>query len=131
MRSTIAAEALSLQEKLEAGVYYRHWIEKILGVTPKTIPVTAYTDNRIVIEAVYSTKMVDDKRLRVDIAAIREFLETNNIIEIQWCSGGHTVSKLHDKARCLGIPVFRMFQSGKLNKEFFYNEAITFIDTDN
>ena len=59
------------------GFYYRHVIKEILGVTPKTIPVTAYTDNRSVIEAVYSTKMVDDKGLRVDIAVIRESLETN------------------------------------------------------
>ena len=57
----IAAEALSLQEALEAGFYY-YIIQEILGVTPKTIPATAYTDNRSVIEAVYSTKMVDDRR---------------------------------------------------------------------
>lgn len=50
MRSTIAAEALSLQKGLEAGFYYKHMIGEILGVTPKTIPVTAYTDNRSVIE---------------------------------------------------------------------------------
>lgn len=49
VRSTIAAEALSLHEGLEAGFYYRHMIEKILGVTPKTIPVTAYADNSSVI----------------------------------------------------------------------------------
>ena len=38
------------------------------------------------IEAVFSTKLVDDKRLRVDIAAIREFIETNDINKIKWCA---------------------------------------------
>ena len=53
VRSAIPAEAMSLQEGLEAGLYYRHMIEEILGVTSKTIPVAAYTDNRSVTEAVY------------------------------------------------------------------------------
>ena len=87
VRSTITAEALSLQEGLEAGFYYRTMVEDILGIPNKTIPITAYTDNKSVIEAVFSTKLVDDKRLRVDIAAIREFLKTNDIRQIKWCAG--------------------------------------------
>ena len=58
-------------------------VEKILGIPNKTIPITAYTDNKSVIEGVFSTKLVDDKRLRVDIAAIREFLKTNDIRQIK------------------------------------------------
>ena len=49
---------------------------RALGITTKTIPVIAYVDHKSVIEAVYSTKIVDDKRLRVDIAAISESLAT-------------------------------------------------------
>ena len=45
-------------------------VENILGVPNKSIGTTAYTDNKSVIEVVFSTKLVDDKRLRVDIAAI-------------------------------------------------------------
>ena len=51
----------------------------MLGISTKTIPVIAKVDNKSVIEAVYSTKLVDDKRLRVDIAAISEFLARNEI----------------------------------------------------
>ena len=40
-----------------------------------------------VIEAVYSTKLVDDKRLRVDIAAISESLARNEVNDIKWCPG--------------------------------------------
>ena len=79
IRSTIAAEALSLQEELECAFYYRKMTEDMLGISTKTIPVIAKVDNKSVIEAVYSTKLVDDKRLRVDIAAISEFLARNEI----------------------------------------------------
>ena len=61
VRSTIAAEALSLQEGLESAMYYRHMIAEIVGKTSKTIPIIAYVDNKSVTEAVRSTKLVDDK----------------------------------------------------------------------
>ena len=35
----------------------------------------------------YSTKLVDDKRLRVDIAAISESLTRNVVNDIKWCPG--------------------------------------------
>ena len=49
-------------------------LENIIGIPHKTIPIIAYVGNKSVIEAVHSTKLVDDKRLRVDIVAISESL---------------------------------------------------------
>ena len=49
-------------------------VEEIMGLDSKTIPIKAYIDNKSVIEAILSTRMVDDKRLRVDVAAIQELL---------------------------------------------------------
>ena len=62
-------------------------LENILGIPHKTIQIIAYVDNKSVIEAVSSTKLVDDKRLRVDIAAISESLARSEISEIKWCPG--------------------------------------------
>ena len=93
-------------------------IKEILGETPKTIPVTAYTDNRSVIEAVYSTNMVDDKMLHVDIAAIRESLETNSFNEIKWCSGDIQLANCMPKQGASGYQLLDVLQNGKLNKDF-------------
>ena len=60
VRSTIATEALSLQEGLESNFYYRKMLENILGIPHKTIPLTAYVDDKSVTEAVTSTILVDD-----------------------------------------------------------------------
>ena len=53
-----------------------------MGLEYKTIPIEAYIDNKSVIEAILSTRMVDDKRLRVDVAAIQELLKFHDIIRI-------------------------------------------------
>ena len=34
------------------------------------LPITAYVDNKSLVESIYSTSLVDDKRLRIDIAAL-------------------------------------------------------------
>ena len=83
VRSTLAAEMLSLEESLEAGFYYRQMLEEILGLDFKTINIEAYVDNKSVIEAVSSTRMVEDKRLRVDIATIQELLKFQEVNRIQ------------------------------------------------
>ena len=82
VRSTLAAETLSLQEGLETAFYYRQMVEEIIGLESKTIPIQAYIDNKSVIEAILSTRMVDDKRLRVDAAAIQELLKFHDINKI-------------------------------------------------
>ena len=87
VRSPIAAETLSLQEGLESSFYYRKMLENIIEIPHKRIPIIAYVDNKSVTEAVHSTKQVDDKRLRVHIAAICESLTRTEVSEIKWCPG--------------------------------------------
>ena len=65
----------SLEEGLEASVYYRQMLEDILGIKSKSIQIESYVDNKSVIEAILFTRMVEDKRLRVDVAAIQELLK--------------------------------------------------------
>ena len=72
VRSTIAAEAMSLQEGADEAVYVRGVILELLGLP---LPVKVYTDNRSVVEAIQSTKMVADKRLRLNISAIRQLVQ--------------------------------------------------------
>jgi len=119
VRSTIAAEALSLQEGLEASYYYRNMVEDIMGIPHQTIGITAYIDNKSVVEAVQSTKLVDDKRLRVDIAAIRELLQTNEVREIKWCPGRLQLANCMTKQGASGYELLQVLQTGKMLRDFF------------
>ena len=69
VRSTLPAGTLSLQEGLETGYYHREMLKDILGLEQK-VKIEAYVDNRSAREAILSTRLVEDKRLRIDIAAI-------------------------------------------------------------
>lgn len=75
VKSTLAAEALSLSNALDHANYLRVIISELLGVNGGDIPVNCFVDNKSLVQAVYSTKAVDDKRIRIEIAYIKELLE--------------------------------------------------------
>ncbi len=85
VRSTLAAETLSLVEGLETGLYQRELLSEFTG--RKGFPIIGYVDNKSVTQALNSTKMVDDKCLRVDIGALKEMLGTGKVQSVKWCTG--------------------------------------------
>ena len=117
VRSTLAAEMLSLQEGLEASVNYRQMLEDILGIKSKSIQLEAYDDNKSVIEAILSTRMVEDKRLRVDVAAIQELLKLHDINRFQWVPGHLQLANVMTKQGASGFPLLGVLQSGKMLNE--------------
>ena len=103
VRSTLAAEMLSLEEGLEASVYYGQMLEDILEIKSKSIQTEAYVDYKSVIEAILSTRMVEDKRLRVDVAAIQELLKLHDINGIQWVPGHLQLANVMTKQGAYGV----------------------------
>ena len=117
VRSTLAAEMLSLGEGLEAGFYYRQMLEEIHGLDFKTINIEAYVDNKSVIEAVSSTRMVEDKSLRVDIATIQELLKFLEVNRIQWVPGHLQLANVMTKQGASGYNLLKVLQSGQMLSE--------------
>ncbi len=115
VRSTIAAETLSLQEGLETAIYLRRLIEEVLSLEEGSIPIAAYIDNKSVVEAVHSTKMVDDKRLRLDIAAVQQSLQRREVTSIQWCPGELQLANCMTKKGASGRQIMTLVQSGKFD----------------
>ena len=67
VRSTLAAETLSLSEALDHAICLKQIVMELTAVDGDSIPIEAFVDNQSVEDALYSTKSVDDKRLRIDI----------------------------------------------------------------
>ena len=90
-------------------------LENIIGIPHKTIPIIAYVDSKSVIEAVHSTKLVDDTRLRVDIAAISESLtrtELSGVLVI------YHIGRLYDKTWSCRVQSFKRSKRWKVATRF-------------
>ena len=81
VKSTLSAETLALLECAETAVY-------IAGiwkyVTRVEIGVHCFIDNKSLYDVLQSAKMVDDRRLRIDLAVIRDMTEKREITSISW-----------------------------------------------
>ncbi len=76
VKSTMAAETLVLGEGIGATVFVSLLFTQICyGISDfQRIPIEAVINNQSLYDALKSTKCVSDKRLRVDIGAVKEML---------------------------------------------------------
>jgi hypothetical protein len=111
VRSTLAAETLGLQEGFEATFYLQNLLKEIFGIL---VPIHAYVDNKSVIDAIHSTKLVDDKRLRIDIAALKESLCATEMT-VKWCPGDKQLSNCMTKRGASSYSLLSVLQSGNFS----------------
>ena len=76
VRSRLAAETLAMEEALEECFITRPMLLEIYKRDDKSglFPIHCYTDSKLLLESVHSTKTLKEKRLKVDVCVIRETL---------------------------------------------------------
>ena len=112
-RSTLAAETMALIEGLEECLYLKHLLCEI-KVFNNQSPIIAYTDNLGLKEALYSTKLVDDKQTRIDIAAIQEMLKLSKVKQVNWVSTGKQLANALTKRGASTEFLLDVIQSGRI-----------------
>ena len=80
--STLAAETFALHEGAKSSIYLATMIKQLL---PKiTTKVVCITDNKSLVDALASTKMMKDRWLRLNILGISNMLEKGEVDNVQW-----------------------------------------------
>ena len=79
-RSTVSAETMSLLDAMDTGIWLAEILREVIG---KKVNSILYNDNKSLCESAYSTTAVEEKRLRVDMAAIGENIK-DRILKVQW-----------------------------------------------
>lgn len=95
---------------MESAAFYKKLLEGIIG---HQLAVEAYIDNKSVIESLNSTKLVDDRRLRIDIAAISETVNNEKNTSVKWCAGKNQLANCMTKRGASGLELLQIVQSGK------------------
>ena len=84
VKSTLSAETLALVECAEAASYLGKIIRDI--VKCHDLAVQCFVDNRSLVEALNSSHSVENRRLRIDIALLKEMLSRGEINSVSWVS---------------------------------------------
>ena len=110
VRSTLAAETLALQEGIDEGLYLRHLMSEILQ---QSIPIDIYVDHKGVVDSIRSTKLVSDRKLRIDIASLKETLQ--EVRSVVWVPGPQQLANCLTKKGASCEDLHKIFTTGKLN----------------
>ena len=115
-RSTLAAETMALVEGLEECLYLKNLLSEI-GIFKQKNEIIGYTDNLGLREALYSTKLVDDKQTRIDIAALQQMLHTGKVQQIIWCSTKQQLANALTKRGASTEFLLNVLQTGRIQME--------------
>ena len=74
VKRTLAAAALALGDALDCAFCLKSFIEEL---TQSIIEITVFVGNQSLHDNLISTKSVSEKRLRIDLAAIKTMLENS------------------------------------------------------
>ena len=103
VKSTLAAETLALLDGAEAAFFIASIITEICMVPP--LKIYCNIDNKSLLEALYSSKLVDDQRLRIDISVLQDMITKKEITSVHWVP---TAKQLADCLTKKGVPPGRL-----------------------
>ena len=128
VRSTLAAESNALVDGLDEGFFvsftFNEVISGVIDMKPlsrfrnisssKLLPIVAFTDNSSVFNNLRSTTMVAERRLCVDISAIKQMLENGEVTDVQWVPSDKQLADCLTKKGVNTIKLNAILESGKL-----------------
>ena len=113
-KSTIEAEALSAGEAMEGAIYFNKLWEEIVG--GRRLDIMVKTDSKTLMKAVKSSTGVSSKRLKIDIAAMREAMEKGEVSEVEWIPKEQQVADVLTKQGVSG-ELIREYVGGDRNRQ--------------
>ena len=115
VRSTLGAEALSLCDGLEDAIQHRALLKQLLNANNSDLPILAFADNKNLVESIYSTSLVENKRLRIDIGIIKETVKTKIVKSVSWCPGSIQIANPLTKCGAQSNLLKTIMKSGKID----------------
>ena len=86
---------MALLEGAEAAIYILGMVNKVLG--DNNITITCITDNKSLCNALESSKQVEDKRLRIDLATMEDYMKRSEIDKVCWVAGSDQLADVLTK----------------------------------
>ncbi|CAC5359188.1 unnamed protein product [Mytilus coruscus] len=113
VKSTLAAEALSLVKGLDACYFVRRILQEMIKLNAgESIPIKCFTDNKSLCQNIHSTKLISEKRLCLDLASIKESVSLGDIT-VTWIKTSSQISDGLTKAGADFYPLIKVLCTGK------------------
>ena len=82
VRSTLAAECLAIGSVADAAIHLQSTLREVF---PRlAAPIHVFSDNDSLVKSVHSSTSVEDKRLQIEVAVLRDMIKQRDVQEIRW-----------------------------------------------
>ena len=112
VKSTLAAECLALHDGVDNAFYIKTILRELLNVEMK---IHCYVDCNSLVDNVHSsTNVKEDKRLVLDMCALKEMLEKEEVNSISWVSADGQISDSMTKRGASPLTLQQVLCSGRM-----------------
>lgn len=73
-----------------------------------------FTDNESLLDALKSSKYVNEKQLRIDIAALKEYINNKDITSIKWMKSSELPADILTKRSANPLSLIKVVSNGYL-----------------
>ena len=81
---------------------------------PQLLPIKCIADCKSLLDAIKSNKLVSEKRLRLELSAIKENLSKGHVTHVKWVEANEQLVDCLTKHGSCPIKLLSIFESGKL-----------------
>ena len=114
VNSSTGAEALAINETVSELVYIKAVLTEMLGDEMLAVPLEVYTDSKNLLQASKTTSLVEDHRLRIEVAILKESLEEGELKKIEAVSGTDMIADCLTKRGASAKLLLDIVKKGKM-----------------
>ena len=81
-------------------------------ISNEVLPIKCYVDNKSLVDSIFSTKTVTEKRLKIDIFIIHHMLNENEVYSIEWCKRESQLADFLTKRTASNTKLLNVLESG-------------------
>ena len=115
VRSSLAAETLALSDALDDAVYMMKLFLEIMFNNYYKISIEIVIDNKSLYESLFSKKNVIEKCLRIDIAFIKENIDSKIVSKVHLVSSRNQQANVLTKKGASSIELLNVIKSGSIH----------------
>ena len=115
VKSTLGAECLALHDAVDSAFYVKNVVAELLKIN---MEIHCFVDNNSLVDNIYSSTNVEDKRLVLDMCALKEMMEREELHSVRWVSKKRQISDVMTKSGASPVTLQRVLTTGKLCEDY-------------
>ena len=105
VKSTLAAETCFMMKSFLCELLKKK-------ISNKVLPIKCYTDNKSLVDSIFSTKTVTEKQLKIDICIILDILKENEVYSLEWCKSESQLADCLTKRTASNTKLLNVLKNG-------------------